>query len=522
MGPGGELGDHHLLRQHGQHSDSGWLSTTPCGLSDARLKKEQPIMIHLHRPDGGSEPRKFKAVTRSNVEQLPQWERLNGELREAIDVVSRVLPFRTNRYLVDRLIDWDRVPDDPMYQLTFPQRGMLTDDHYEEVARLVRAGANKAEIDPVATRIRYELNPHPAGQMTDNVPQLDGRPLDGMQHKYRETVLFFPSHGQTCHAYCTFCFRWAQFVGLEDLRFASKEADVLRRYVLANPQVTDVLITGGDPMVMKTKVLRRYVEPLLDLEQLISIRIGTKAVAYWPHRFVTDDDADDLMTLFEQVVQSGKQLALMGHYTHPVELSTRIAQRAVRRIRETGANVRMQSPVVRHVNDDAAAWTELWKRGVRLGAVPYYMFVERDTGARGYFEMPLIRCWDIFRGAYQRVSGLARTVRGPSMSAHPGKVHVVGVQEVGGEKVFVLEYLQARRPELVRRPFFARFDPTASWFDQLEPARAQDRPFFAHLDKKTDVAPRHPNGGASLTIRGDHGWMSPRGGVRPGRGALPE
>ena len=92
-----------------------------------------------------------------------------------------------------------------------------------------------------------------------NVPSLGGEAVGGMQHKYQETVLFFPSQGQTCHAYCSYCFRWAQFVRDADLKFASREADQLVNYVRDNPQVSSVLITGGDPMVMKTSVLRRYI-----------------------------------------------------------------------------------------------------------------------------------------------------------------------------------------------------------------------------------------------------------------------
>jgi L-lysine 2,3-aminomutase len=193
---------------------------------------------------------------------------------------------------------------------------------------------------------------------------------------------------------------------------------------------------------------------------------------------VTDRDADDLMRLFERVTSQGKHLALMAHCSHPVEMSPDIARQAIRRVRSTGAVIRMQGPLIRHVNDSPEVWAEHWRTGVRLGAVPYYMFVERDTGARAYFEVPLARAWDIFQTAYQQVSGLARTVRGPSMSATPGKVHILGVTEIGKERVFMLEYLQARDTALVRRPFFARFDPQAVWFDQLEPATPRDESFF--------------------------------------------
>jgi hypothetical protein len=109
--------------------------------------------------------------------------------------------------------------------------------------------------------------------------------------------------------------------------------------------------------------------------------------------------------------------------------------------------------------------------------IPYYMFVERDTGPQDYFAVPLARGHEIFRDAYQSVSGLCRTVRGPSMSATPGKVCVDGVADVSGEKVFVLHLIQARRPELVGQPFFARFDPSATWLSDLEPAFAARFPF---------------------------------------------
>jgi hypothetical protein len=109
--------------------------------------------------------------------------------------------------------------------------------------------------------------------------------------------------------------------------------------------------------------------------------------------------------------------------------------------------------------------------------VPYYMFVERDTGPQDYFAVPLARAHEIFRGAYAGVSGLCRSVRGPSMSATPGKVCVDGIADVAGARVFVLRMLQARDPSLVGRPFFAHFDPRATWLDNLEPAFADRFPF---------------------------------------------
>ncbi len=98
---------------------------------------------------------------------------------------------------MDELINWDDVPNDPIFNLVFPRSGMLEEDEFNEVRDLVRAEAAKPEIDSAVERIRNRLNPHPAGQMTHNVPHVDGEPIPGLQHKYRETVLFFPAHGQT-------------------------------------------------------------------------------------------------------------------------------------------------------------------------------------------------------------------------------------------------------------------------------------------------------------------------------------
>lgn len=438
------------------------------------------IQGHPLVPDRRSSFPGFKVFTRKDLDSIRELEMLSEEQRLSMKAVSAVLPFRVNNYVIEELIDWNNIPDDPIFQLTFPQPGMLQRADFERMLDLVKKNAPSDEIHRAAREIQNKLNPHPADQMELNVPKVDREPLAGMQHKYRETVLFFPAAGQTCHAYCTYCFRWAQFVGIDELKFAARQADALVDYVRRHPEVRSILFTGGDPMVMKTKVLRRYIEPLLDpsLEHLESIRIGTKAPAYWPYKFVTDDDADDLLSLFDEVSDSGRNLALMAHYSHPRELETPIAREAVRRIRSAGAIVRCQAPIISHVNDNAAAWATLWNEQVKLGAIPYYMFVERDTGAKQYFALPLERALRIFNDAYRQVSGLGRTVRGPSMSATPGKILVDGINEIAGEKVFTLKLLQGRDPSWVGTTFFAKYDSEASWIDQLTPAFGEKEFFY--------------------------------------------
>lgn len=421
----------------------------------------------------------LKTYSLHNYREIPQVAALPEEIVEAIEVVGRVLPFKSNNYIAEELIDWENVESDPIFTLTFPRKEMLEKRHYSAIKRLLDRGASKEEIGRKADEIRLSLNPNPAGQ-EKNVPMLGDIKLRGLQHKYPETVLFFPSQGQTCHAYCTFCFRWPQFSGMSGLKFAMKESDLLLKYLRSKKRVTDILFTGGDPMTMSAKILANYIEPMLepDLDHIRTIRIGTKSLAYWPYRYLTDPDSDDIIALFERVVKAGKNLSIQAHFNHPVELDTDAVRQAIRRIRNSGAQIRTQSPLLRHINDDPDLWAQMWRKQVDLGCIPYYMFIARDTGSKIYFEIPLDKCWSIFRKAYRQVSGLCRTVRGPSMSDHPGKIQVLGVQEVKGEKVYVLRFLQARNPRWVDIPFFAEYDPKATWFNQLKPAFGEEKFFF--------------------------------------------
>jgi KamA family protein len=438
-----------------------------------------------------SKPRTIRFYTLRDLDRAPLAERLSVSQREAIRVVGQVLPFRANDYVVEELIDWSSVPEDPIFQLTFPQAGMLSFEEHLRVEKALAAG-NRQDIQREVSEIRRRLNPHPAGQLDHNVPSTGNEPVPGVQHKYHETCLVFPSTSQTCHAFCTFCFRWAQFVGVPELKFATDREMSFIDYLRRHSEVSDVLFTGGDPMVMKAKLLARYLEPLLEpgFEHVQTIRLGTKMLAYWPYRVLSDEDSDELLRLLERVVASGRHLAVMAHFVHPRELGTPAVRAAIERLRSIGAVIRTQGPLVRHINDDAEAWAEMWREQVRLGLVPYYMFVERDTGAKRYFEVPLARALEIYREAMTQQSGLGRTARGPVLSALPGKVAVEGVAEIGGHKCFVLSFVQARNPDWCKRPFFAEFDPHATWLDDLRPAFGE-REFFYEPELRAILGREH-------------------------------
>ncbi len=419
--------------------------------------------------------RAYNSKSFKKIEQIQKY--LTPEDIENIEIASLVFPFKVNNYVIDKLIDWQNYKDDPIFRLVFPHKDMLLPEDFARLKELIEKG-DKAELEKAIYEIRMSLNPHPADQMA-NVPEIDGKKLSGSQHKYKETILFFPKQGQTCHAYCSFCFRWPQFTGIDELKFAMKEVDLLIEYIKAHPEITDLIFTGGDPLIMSTKLLKSYIEPILEakIPHLKNIRFGTKTLGFWPYRFTTDKDAEELLELFRTIVASGYHLAFMAHFNHYKELRTPEVHEAIEKIKATGAIIRTQAPILRHINDSAEVWATMWREQVALDMIPYYMFIARDTGAQHYFGVPLVRAWEIYRDAISSVSGLARTARGPSMSAAPGKIAVSGVSEINGQKVIVLSMLQAKNPELVDRPFFAKYDEKAQWIDELEPAFA-DRFIF--------------------------------------------
>jgi len=424
---------------------------------------------------------RYKAYHSGNFKELRQVrEKLTPEQIRDIEIVSKVLPFRTNNFVVNQLIDWDNPLDDPFFILNFPQKEMISERHYNIVYDALNSNISEAEFKQKIRSILYELNPHPAGQLEKNIPEMDGIKLNGLQHKYKETLLIFPRQGQTCHAYCTFCFRWPQFVGDNSLKIETDNIDMVVRYLQNHPEITNILFTGGDPLIMKTKVLASYIDKILELKlpNLTSIRIGTKALSYWPFRFLTDSDSDDLLRLFEKIIRSGYHLSIMAHFNHYIELRNDYVIKAIKRVQSTGAIIRTQSPILNHINAESEIWEIMLKEQTKLKLIPYYMFIPRDTGANEYFRVPLVKAWVIYKDAIKNVSGLSRTIRGPVMSSHFGKILFLGVSEIYNKLVSVFTMIQGRNEDWVNKPFFAEYNENAGWIDEIKPAFGEEKFFF--------------------------------------------
>eukprot|EP00439_Symbiodinium_sp_Y106_P044136 s602_g5.t1 len=315
---------------------------------------------------------KFRAITSKNVDKFLK-ERIDASTGEKklklaqrlqdIQLAALVFPFRCSSYVMEHLINWDSedLDEDPMYRLLFPTLQMLSRRHQQQLLD-ARASEDPFALEAAVKAIRSDLNPQPAGQLTLNRPK--SAELQGIQHKYAETCLLFPSAGQTCHAYCTYCFRWAQFIGDDDVRLAQKDSEAFLRYLGEHPELSDVLITGGDPFIMRVGLLRSYLGKFVDpsfLPHIQNLRFGTRTLTFWPQRFTSDQDAHELLDFLQQLVEvGGRSVDIMAHISHDVELSTPHAEKAVRALQAAGATIRSQSPIMKGINDDADVWARKW------------------------------------------------------------------------------------------------------------------------------------------------------------------
>ena len=403
----------------------------------------------------------LKTYTKRTFRASQYYERLTLAQRREFDVMSSVMHFKTNNHVLENLIDWDRIPDDPIYNLNFPRRGLISTHDYDLLDGLFRAGGDDRLIQGQVNRIRLGLlPPRPtAGSMTPYLPTMNDAVIRGAFHQFPDVIELVPVTANSCHAYCSYCFRWMQFV-IPEIRSSYSDAEALVPYIESKPEITDVLITGADSMTMSIERLREFVDPLLKIESVRNIRLATKALAWWPRKFTTDTDADELLSYFEYIEARGKHVAVMAHFTHPRELDDSQTRRAIKRIQNAGATIYSQCPLVKHVNDAPATLASLWRNATLQGVVPFYLFLDSDYSASDYFKIPIGETLEIVNKARSRLTGLAQTIRGPVMAANHMKTLVDGIISIGDTKKLVLKCLRAPNPDKIGNITLVDYDET--------------------------------------------------------------
>jgi len=351
------------------------------------------------------------------VRKLDQVEQLTPQERDRLGPVSARYVFRANDYYLN-LIDWDD-PKDPIRQLVIPRE--------EELTEWGKLDASNEESVTVA---------------------------QGVQHKYTDTVLLLCN--EVCGAYCRYCFRKRLFMDENDE--VTNDLTAGLRYIERHPEVTNVLLTGGDPLLMSTRRLIEIFEALRAMPHVRIIRLGSKIPAFDPYRIINDTE---LQQAFRTYSTAEQRIYLMAHFDHPREL-TNVAKQGIDTCIRNGIICVNQCPLIRGVNDDPQVLAELYSTLSYIGCPPYYLFQGRPTAGNEPYEIPIVAGWSIFQQALARGSGLARRARF-CMSHETGKVEIVGLDD---EHLY-LRYHQAKYASDLSRFFMCRRNDRAYWLDQL-------------------------------------------------------
>jgi len=336
--------------------------------------------------------------------------------RKKLKRITEKFVFRINDYYL-KLIDWND-PNDPIRKLVIPNEG--------ELMEYGRWDASDEDTNYV---------------------------VPGCQHKYRTTALLIVS--EVCGAYCRYCFRKRLFRA--DVKEAMSDVEPGLRYIAQHPEINNVLLTGGDSLMLATPKLRRIFERLRAVPHVKIIRLGSKIPVFNPMRIYEDEE---LLAAIREFSAADQRIYVMAHVNHPREMTPE-AGRAFDALHRAGAIVVNQTPVVRGVNDDPKVLGELLDKLSWAGVTPYYFFVNRPVAGNSAFVLPLKKVYRIVEEAKALTSGLGKRVR-LAMSHTSGKIEILAIEN---GKAY-LKYHQSRDGEYGK--FMVLDCPdNAAWFDDL-------------------------------------------------------
>jgi len=350
--------------------------------------------------------------------KLEQIEKLSEQEKAELKKVTDRFPFRGNDYYLS-LIDWDD-PKDPIRTVIIPKLHEL-----EEWGRL----------DP-SDEESYTIMP-------------------GLEHKYNSTALLLVSN--VCEGICRYCFRKRVFIESQSA-YLRDPAEAIR-YIKEHKEITNVLLTGGDPLVLATSKLENIVRQLREIEHVQIIRIGTKIPAFNPYRIIEDSA---LLKMINKYSNKQKKIYVMTHFVHPREL-TEVAVKSVNLLQEAGALLANQTPLIKGLNDNPKIMAELLAQLSFIGSIPYYIFQCRPATGNKAYTVPIEDGYEILEQAKSLVSGLAKRAR-YVMSHATGKIEILGKT-----KEFVyLKYHRAADDRDSGRFLIFKSNPNAYWFDDYD------------------------------------------------------
>jgi len=377
------------------------------------------LVIYYERDKNVNASCKKKMIDKiTYITKIEHLDKLSEHEIADLKTVTDKFSFRCSDYYLS-LIDWDD-PADPIRRIVVPNLQEL-----DEWGRL----------DP-SDEQAYTVIP-------------------GLEHKYHSTALFLVSN--ICDGICRYCFRKRVFIDSQRIRLRDISAAI--QYVRQHTEITNVLLTGGDPLVLKTSELENIIRQLRTIDHVEIIRIGTKIPAFNPYRILDDPTLPDMIETYSS---SHKKIYIMTHFVHPREL-TEPAVKAVHLLQKTGATIANQTPLIRGLNDNPHVLAELLGKLSYIGAVPYYIFQCRPSLGNKAYTVPIEESYRIVEQAKALVSGLAKRLRFV-MSHSTGKIEIVGLTE----KHVYFKYHRAAEDADSGRFLVLKRNPNAYWLDDYD------------------------------------------------------
>lgn len=342
--------------------------------------------------------------------------------RDLLETVTDKFAFRTNSYY-QSLINWDD-PFDPIRRIIMP-----------DIFELLAWG----ELD-ASSEINYTV-------------------ANGLQHKYRDTALFLVTN--MCGGYCRFCFRKRLF--MKENEEIERNIDEGLEYLSTHKEINNVLLTGGDPLVLSNNRLASIINRIREINHIKIIRIGTKIPAFNPMRISEDPE---LIQMLASYSHDDRKIYVVSHFNHPREYTPE-AIKAVNTLMKNGIIVTNQTPLLRGINDDPVILSQLFNALAFSGVTPYYVFQCRPTLGNFSFSIPIEQSIDIMDFAKNGCSGLARRAK-LSMSHKTGKIEILGKDQ---DRVY-FKYHRAYNPRLEGKLFNCKRNPNAYWLDDYDEFKA--------------------------------------------------
>jgi KamA family protein len=353
------------------------------------------------------------------IDQLQKFVNLTPKETSQLNKIIQRHPMRITKYYLS-LIDWDD-PNDPIKKMAVPS-----------IEELDLSGSY------------------------DTSGEKENTKLPGLQHKYSQTALVLATN--RCAMYCRYCFR-KRLVGLPTDEIARRFNDAVK-YIKKHPEINNILISGGDPFILPTNIIERFIRKLHDIESIDYIRFGTRVPVTFPQRIYEDQD---LLDILNEHSTNDRRIYIVTQFNNPKEITPE-SKRAVAALIKTGVVLNNQATLLKGINDDSSVLATLLNELVSIGVNPYYIFQCRPVKrVKQHFSVPLYRGYQIIEDAKKQLSGLGKRFK-YIMSHRSGKIEIVGILD---NEIYFKQH-QARDTKKIGMFFKKQLNHTARWLDDLE------------------------------------------------------